>query len=58
MTIGAAVEFSGVSRAALYRLMAEGQLVYVQAGRRRLVSRQSLRAWLSARVVTPQPASA
>ena len=56
MSIADAVAFSGVSKAALYRLMSEGQLVYAQVGRRRLVSRQSLRAWLAARVVPPPAA--
>lgn len=53
MTLEEATAFAGISRAALYRLMASGQLVYVQSGRRRLITRQSLRAWLAARVVTP-----
>jgi predicted DNA-binding transcriptional regulator AlpA len=53
MTVREAVEFSGMSRAELYKLMAAGRLVYATPTAARLVSRRSLVRLLreSARVV-------
>ena len=53
MNLTEAVRFTGMSKPRLYKLMQSGELAFVQAGRRRLVSRASLRAWLLARVVPP-----
>jgi len=42
IAVSAAQEFSGLSRAGLYRLMQDGRVAYTKIGRRRLVVRQSL----------------
>ena len=52
LTVEAAVAFSGVSRAQLYRHMANGELTFVKLGKRRLIPRNSLRALLANAVVT------
>ena len=46
--VAEAVQFAGVSRATLYDAMAEGQLAYLKRGRRRLIPRRALVAWLAA----------
>jgi hypothetical protein len=43
-----AVEFTGLSRAELYRRMTAGQLPYVIQGRRRLLPRRALQDMLAA----------
>lgn len=48
VSVQAAVQFSGLSRTALYRLMTAGQLQYTQVGVRRLIPRAALKAMLAA----------
>ena len=47
ITVTKAVQFSGLSRATLYAAMAEGDLAYLKRGRRRLIPRRALVAWLA-----------
>lgn len=47
LSVAAAVEFSGLSRSDLYRLMAAGALPYAERNGRRLVPRKALVRYLS-----------
>ncbi len=47
VTVTEAVRFSGLSRATLYATMSEGGLAYIKRGRRRLIPRRALVAWLA-----------
>lgn len=57
-TVPDAVRISGLSRSAIYRLAAAGELVLVKAGARTLVRLDSLRGYLAglpaAKLRTPQ----
>jgi excisionase family DNA binding protein len=45
--ISGAVEFTGLSRAYLYRLMSGGELSYLKVGTRRLIPRAALTRYLA-----------
>ena len=47
LTVAAAVEFSGLARTHLYEAMGRGELETRKCGKRRLISRESLRAYLA-----------
>ena len=47
MSIAEAVAFAGLSRTTLYGAMDAGALAYVKRGRRRLIPRRALVAWLA-----------
>ena len=47
MSIAGAVRFAGVSRTTLYGAMDAGHLAFVKRGRRRLIPRRALVAWLA-----------
>ena len=51
LPIAEAVQFSGVTRAELYKRMKRGELPYVKLGKRRLIARNALRAMLATGVV-------
>lgn len=48
LTIGAATQYAGLSRAELYRRMERGVLPYTVQGRRRLIPRRALVRMLAA----------
>lgn len=48
LTVGAATEYAGLSRAELYRRMERGVLPYTIQGRRRLIPRRALVRMLAA----------
>jgi excisionase family DNA binding protein len=50
MTLDAASKWASVSKTALYDAMKANELAYVMNGRRRLIIRESLKAWLLARI--------
>jgi excisionase family DNA binding protein len=51
MTVAAAIQFAGLSRRSLYRLLDRGEIAFVQAmPRKRLIARASLVAWLAGRM--------
>jgi len=47
LNVAAAVAYSGVSRTRLYALMASGEVEAVKVGKRRLVLRESIDAFLA-----------
>ena len=47
IAVAEAVRFSGLSRATLYSAMSDGDLAYIKRGRRRLIPRRALVAWLA-----------
>jgi excisionase family DNA binding protein len=49
-TVPQALEFAGLKRASLYKLMAEGVLRFVRHGNRRLIPRRELRRLLAERL--------
>jgi len=55
--VAEAVEFTGLSRAELYRLMLSGRLVFVKHGRRTLIPKRAAVRLLAANV-TPSSAGA
>lgn len=64
LTVSMAEEFSGLSRARLYELMADGSLAWFKSGEVRLIPRRSLVDHLAALAAkepqlrkTPRPAS-
>jgi excisionase family DNA binding protein len=52
LPIAKAVEFSGLSRSELYKLMQNGELMFVKHGKRRLIPRNALRAILAKGIMT------
>ena len=48
LSVAEAVRFASVSRATLYAAMSAGELVFVKRGRRRLIPKRALVAWLAA----------
>ena len=52
MTIIEAVKWSGIGRTRLYMEMAEGKLLFVQQGARRLIPRKALRGLLAENLVS------
>ena len=48
LSIAEAVRFTSVARATLYEAMGAGDLVFVKRGRRRLIPKRALVAWLAA----------
>ena len=50
MAVKNAVEFTRLSRAELYAAMARGELKYHQYGRRRLIAKKDLVAWLESKL--------
>ena len=50
VTVGKAVEFSGIGRTELYELMAAGAVPYTTHGTRRLIPRRALVRLLAARM--------
>ena len=50
LSVAEAVRVSALSRSELYARMGDGSVRYVQYGRRRLVARRSLLAFLAARL--------
>jgi hypothetical protein len=56
--IEAAVDFTGLSRAELYRRMGRGSLPYVLQGRRRLLPRRALQEMLAEACAVASPPEA
>ena len=52
-----AVRWSGIGRSVLYRLISEGEIVSIKVGKRRLVSRDSVRDYLERRHRESLPSS-
>lgn len=52
MSVRQASEFSGIPKSTLYEVMDAGRLAYAKAGRRRLIPRKALVAYLAAAVVS------
>lgn len=52
LTVPQAVEITTISRSALYNAMSAGELAFVRRGRRRLIPRKALVAWLAQGLVT------
>lgn len=48
---------TGLSRSYLYEAMAAGELAFVKIGRRRLIPRAALLAWVERLSATPRPAA-
>lgn len=46
VTVRQAVPITGMGRDALYRLVAEGRIRTIQVGRKRLIPRTELEAWI------------
>jgi excisionase family DNA binding protein len=53
LTIGGAIEFTGIGRSTLYALMGRGELPYTKVGTRRLIPRRALVALLAAHATRP-----
>ncbi len=56
-TISQAVEFTGIGRTEMYRLMNEGEVAYLKHGDRRLIPVTELRRILAERLVSVGPAA-
>ena len=54
-SVAEAVRWSGVGRTRLYAAMADGSLVFIQKGGRRLIPRRALRQFLAADLVNHRP---
>lgn len=50
-TVTQAVAFTGIGRTEMYRMMGEGEIAYLQHGKRRLIPVAELRRILAARLV-------
>lgn len=58
LTVAGAVQFSGIGRSMLYRLMAAGELRYLNHGARRLIPRRELVRVLRADLAATQEGGA